>query len=413
MDTPRPYPNGYPCEPSLGSATGSPSLPVEAATVTRLSPLQARDEFPILARRTYLNSCSLGALSRRAEAYLDDFLTRWHTMGASAWYEHWLGRMTLLRSRVASFLGAPEGSVALLPSTSAALSSVAESVHHAAAMGRNRVICSELDFPTLGYQWAVKPEVELVVLPSEDGVGMDPAAFAEAVDERTLFLATSHVFFTTGFIQDLDALARIAREAGAYSLIDGYHGAGQLPVNLTGTGVDFYTTGPLKWLCGGPGLSYLYVRPELTPSLHPRITGWFGARNAFDFDIRSFEFHDDARRFEMGTPALPTVHTALGGQEIMDEVGIDAVAARNRELTGLLVEGCRSRGWELTVASAPERRSAIVMVRHPDPAGAVAHLAEAGIIVDHRPGHVRVSPHFYNTPEEIGGCIEALEGFGG
>jgi selenocysteine lyase/cysteine desulfurase len=241
---------------------------------------------------------------------------------------------------------------------------------------------------------------------------MDPAAFADAVDERTLFLATSHVFFATGFIQDLKALARIARDAGAYSLIDGYHGAGQVPLNLTASGVDFYTTGPLKWLCGGPGLSYLYVRPELTENLHPRSTGWFGARNGFDFDIRSFEFQDDARRFEMGTPALPTVHTALGGQEIVDQVGIQVIAARNRELTSLLLDGCRAQGWGLTVASDPSRRSAIVMIRHANPADAVKHLAAEGIIVDHRPGHVRVSPHFYNTEDEITRFVETLGAFG-
>lgn len=374
-----------------------------------LSPLQARDEFPILQSHTYLNSCSLGALSRRAEGYLDEFRSRWHTMGASAWYEHWLGRLSLLRGRVEAFLGGDPGSVALLPSTSAALSMVAESVEEAAKGGRNRVVCSELDFPTLGYQWTVKPEVELVILPSPDGVGMDPAQYAEAVDGRTLFLATSHVFFTTGFVQDLSALAEIARTAGAYSLIDGYHGAGQVSLDVQAQGVDFYTTGPLKWLLGGPGLSYLYVNPELIPHLRPRITGWFGARNAFDFDIRAFKLHDDARRFEMGTPALPTVHTALGGQEIIDEVGMEAVAARNRELTEELLAGCRDRGFRLTVAQDPDRRSAIVMIRHPDPAGAVDHLARKKIIVDHRPGHVRVSPHFYNTSNDIQRFLEVLD----
>jgi selenocysteine lyase/cysteine desulfurase len=376
-----------------------------------LTPEQARSQFPILNTHTYLNSCSLGALSLRAEEYLDDFRMRWHTMGASAWYEHWLGRLELLRARMGAFLGASPGSVALTASTSAAISSVAESVAGAVAQGRNRVICSELDFPTLGYQWAVKPEIELVVLPSEDGIGMDPAQFREAVDERTLFLATSHVFFATGFIQDLGTLAHIARSAGAFSLIDGYHGAGQVAFSLKEAGVDFYTAGPLKWLCGGPGLAYLYVRPELVVNLHPRVTGWFGARNAFDFDIRDFQPHEDARRFEVGTPALPTVHTALGGQEIIDEVGIVAIEARNRTLTDDLVRRCREAGFDLTLAKEPRRRSAIAMIRHPDPSGAVAYLAEKRIIVDHRPGHVRVSPHFYNTEEEIVRFVEGLKSF--
>jgi len=378
-----------------------------------LSLQDARAEFPILETHTYLNSCSLGALSLRAEAYLDEFREQWHSMGASAWYEHWLGRMTLLRGRVEALLGGPQGSVALVPSTSAAFSTVAESVQAAVNTGRNRVVCSELDFPTLAYQWAVKPDIEVVVLPSPDGIGMDPGQFAEAVDERTLFLATSHVFFTTGFVQDIGSLASIAHNAGAYCLIDGYHGAGQISFSVTDTGVDFYTAGPLKWLCGGPGLSYLYVRPALITQLHPQITGWFGARNAFDFDIRDFQPHDDARRFEMGTPALPTVHTALGGQEIIDEVGMETIEARNRELTDFLLVGCHDAGFRLTVAADPEHRSAIVMIQHSDPPGAVAHLAEAGIIVDHRPGHVRVSPHFYNTEPELRFFLETLKSFPG
>ena len=376
-----------------------------------LTPLDARAEFPILASHTYLNSCSLGALSHRAEGYLDEFRQRWHTMGASAWYEHWLGRCALLRTRMEVFLGAEPGSLALTPSTSSAISVVAESLPRNRAAGRNRIVCSELDFPTLAYQWLVKPDVDVVILPSHDGVGMDLQQYADAVDERTLFLATSHVFFTTGFIQDLRGLADIAAAAGAYSLIDGYHGPGQFPFSLAESGVDMYTGGPLKWLCGGPGLGYLYVKPDIIADLKPRITGWFAARDAFSFEIRSFDFHNDARRFEMGTPALPTIHTALGGQEILDEVGIDAIEARNRELTNHLILGCREAGFDLTISEDPAHRSAIVMVRHDDPAGAVAHLADAGIIVDHRPGHGRVSPHFYNTESELDFFLERLKGY--
>ena len=285
---------------------------------------------------------------------------------------------------------------------------VSESVH---PKGRNRVVCSELDFPTLAYQWAVKPEIELVVIPSDDGVSVDPQRFADAVDERTLFLATSHVLFTTGYVQDVSRLATIAREAGAYSLIDGYQGPGQIPVDLEALGVDFYTAGPLKWLCGGPGLSYLWVRPDLIQNLQPRITSWWAAKDMFGFDLENFEFRDDARRFELGTPALPTIHTALGGQEIIDETGIEAIYSRNRELTEHLVAGAQNAGFELTIAADPERRSAIVMIKHGDPPAAVAHLAARGIIVDHRPGHVRVSPHFYNTTDELDRCLEALSGW--
>lgn len=363
-----------------------------------------RDEFPILSRTTYLNSCSLGALSRRSEAYLADFTEHWHDMGASAWYGHWLGRIEELRGRVSRFLGTTSRELALLPSTSTALAAVTESVPGA---GRNRVVCTELDFPTLVYQWAVKPEIEILLLKSHDGVGVDPQQFADAVDERTLFLATSHVFFATGFEQDLTALSSIAREAGAMSLIDGYQGAGQTDLSLPETGVDFYTTGPLKWLLGGPGLAYLYVRDELVERLQPRLTSWFATKRQFDFDLGGFEYRDDARRFELGTPALPTVHTALGGQEIIDEVGLDAILERNRALTDHLVAEAGRAGLALTLPDA-DHRTFIVMIQHDDPAGAVKFLASEGIIVDYRPGHVRVSPHFYNTEGEIDRCIDAL-----
>jgi selenocysteine lyase/cysteine desulfurase len=366
---------------------------------------KVRAEFPILQRKVYLNSCSLGALSLRATAYLESFQELWHELGASAWYGPWWERLGDLRSRVGRFLGAPVGQLALLPSTSAALSVVAESVDYGR---RNRVVCTELDFPTLAYQWAVKPDVELVVLPSHDGISVDPEQFAAAVDDRTAFLATSHVLYTTGFIQDLNALADIAYKAGAYFLVDGYQGPGQIPVDVTASKADFYTTGPLKWLCGGPGLSYLYVRDELVQKLQPRITGWFAARDQFTFDLEHFEPQDDARRFELGTPALPTVHTALGGQEIIDEWGIEAIRSRNRALTEHLVERARESGFQLTIAPDPGDRSAIVMIKHGDPPAAVAYLAERGIIVDHRPGHVRVSPHFYNTIDEIDQCITTL-----
>jgi kynureninase len=390
------------------AAPTPPPHPASHAQASSLGIAAIRAEFPILERATYLNSCSLGALSRRSEGYLAEFTERWHEMGAAAWYRHWLGRVEDLRGRVAGFLGTTPREVALLPSTSTALAVVTESVK---AEGRNRVVCTELDFPTLAYQWAVRPEMELVVLRSPDGVRIDPEQFADAVDERTLFLATSHVFFTTGYEQDLGALAEIARSAGAYSLIDGYQGAGQVELDAASTGVDFYTSGPLKWLCGGPGLAYLYVRDELVERLEPRLTSWFATERQFDFDLEGFEYRPDARRFEMGTPALPTVHTALGGQEIVDEIGIEAIVATNRRLTERLIRRAEAAGFRLRLAE-PDRRTSIVMIHHDDPPRAVGHLKANGVIVDYRPGFVRVSPHFYNTEAEVDRFVEVLGGVG-
>ena len=366
-----------------------------------------RGTFPILQRRNYLNSCSLGALSTRAEERLADFVARWHDYGASAWYEHWWGLLAELRGRVEALVGAPTGTVALMPSTSVCLAAISSSFDW---KRRYRIVTTELDFPTLLYQWKVRPEAEMVVLRSPDGVHIDPQQFADAVDDRTLAIATSHVFFTTGATQDLAAIAEIARRAGAHSLIDGYQGAGQVPVDLPATGVDFYTAGPLKWLCGGPGLAYLYVRNELISGLEPTITSWFASRDQFDFNPGQFRYHADARRFELGTPALATVHTALGGQEIVDEVGMDTIRARNVMLSDRLVDGCRAAGFSPRVSDAPSARSAIITVRHPEPASAVAHLARRNIVVDSRPGVVRASPHFYNTTDEIDEFLEGLRG---
>ena len=357
-----------------------------------------RSEFPILSRVNYLNSCSLGALSHRALARIHTFHDDWHTYGASAWYEIWMGRLAELRARVARMIGARESEIALGASTSAALSVIASAFEY---QQRNRVIIAELDFPTVAYQWMVKRGVEVIRVPSDDGISIDPQRMAEAIDDRTAIVSISHVFFTTGAIQETATIGEAARRHGAFFLIDGYQSAGQVPVDVHALRADAFVTGPLKWLLGGPGLAYAYVSEEWTRRLEPAITGWFAAREQFSFDITEFAFKDDARRFELGTPALPTVHAAIGGQEIIDDIGVPAIRARNAELTEYLIERLHDGGFTMRAAATPRERSALLMIRHDDPKHAVQRLADAGIIVDARPGHVRVSPHFYNTFDEI------------
>ena len=367
--------------------------------------LKWREEFPILRRKTYLNSCSLGALSHRAENRVRQFHEDWHNFGASAWYEIWLGRIAELRGRVAAMLGAQARELAITHSTSTALSSIASAIDYGK---RNKVVVAELDFPTLAYQWLIKRGIEVVHVPSDDGATVRAERFAQYVDERTALVATSHVFYATGAIQDLAAIGDIAHRNGALFLVDAYQGIGQLPTTLAGSNIDIYVAGPLKWLLGGPGLAYLYVRDDLIRQLTPQIAGWFGAQQQFDFDNKHFEFRDDARRFELGTPALHMVHSALGGQEIIDEVTVPRVRERNQYLTELLIERARAAGFRIRGATTREERSAIVMIALDDPKRAVDHLAERGIIVDHRPGHVRVSPHFYNLEEELDLVLEEL-----
>lgn len=365
-----------------------------------------REEFPILRRKTYLNSCSLGALSNRAEARIRQFHEDWHNYGASAWYEIWMGRLSELRERVARMFNVAHNEVALGHSTSALLATIGSAIDYGR---RNKVVVADLDFPTLAYQWLNRPDVEVVFVPSDDGATVDPARFAEAVDDRTAIVATSHVFYATGAIQDLRAISQIARARGALFLVDGYQSVGQLPVDLAGGDVDVFVGGPLKWLLGGPGLCYLYIRHALLESMKPTVTGWFGARDQFGFDIHNFEFKDDARRFELGTPALHMVHSALGGQEIIDEVSLPRIRERNQQLAEMTIDMVRAEGFRIRGAPTREQRSAIVMVAMENAKGCVDHLAERNIIIDHRPGHVRISPHFYNLESEIELIVDELK----
>ena len=364
-----------------------------------------RREFPILQTRNYLNSCSLGALSTRSMGYLGEYQALWNTLGASAWYELWMGRIGDLLDRVAWLWNARRPEVALSPSVSGALAAIASAVDYTK---RNKVVVADLDFPTLVYQWLARHDVEVVRVPSDDGIGVDPARWAEAVDERTAIVATSHVFYGTGYVQDLAPAAKAAKDAGALFIVDGYQASGQIPVDPRAIGADVYVGGPLKWLLGGPGLAFLWVREEIIHTLRPTVTSWFGAANQFAFRVDELEYRDDAGRFSLGTPAVPTVYTALGGLEVFAAAGLDKCFERIRALTEHLVALLEADGHELKIARDPARRSAIVLVRHADAPGAVQRLAKEGIIVDYRAGYVRVSPHFYNTPHENEAFAAAL-----
>jgi kynureninase len=366
-----------------------------------------RAEFPIFERCVYLNSCSLGALSRRSRARVNEYLNLWDNRGASAWYETWWAALAELRDRYGALVHARPGSIALHPNVSGALGVVASTLDYTR---RPKVIVTSLDFPTIGYQWMAKARegVEVVVLDSPDGISVPLEMYERAVDGRTAIIATSHVFFTSGAIQDVAALSAIAHRAGALCLVDGYQAAGQLPVDVQAMDVDFYLSGGLKWLLGGTGVAFLYARPELTPTLHPTVTGWFAHREQFRFDSRALELHDDARRLEAGTPPLMPVYAQLGGLDILEEIGIPAVRAATAALTEDLIALARAAGLAPKVAPHAEDRSAIVMLPSPDPAAAVRRLADAGFIVDARPGHVRVSPYFYNVPDDHRALLECL-----
>jgi selenocysteine lyase/cysteine desulfurase len=382
---------------------GGPAGPVAGA-----HPLSRyRAEFPIFRDRIYLNTCSLGPLGGRARRKVTEFLDTWQARGAAAWYDDWWAALSELRTRYGRVVGAQARNIALAPSVSAAVAGVASALDY---VKRPRVVVTSLDFPTVAYQWLAKRPhgVEVVVVESPDQVSVPVEAIARAVDERTALVATSHVYFTSGAIQDVAAVAEAAHRRGARCLVDAYQSVGQVPVDAPALGVDFLIAGGLKWLLGGTGIVFCYVRDGLASALTPTVAGWFGHRDQFAFEPRALEFHDDARRFEQGTPALAAVYTQLGGLEYIEEIGVAAIRQVTAGLTEDLVARSRSAGFRPKAAATPDARSAIVMLPARDPAAAVLHLAQAGIVADARPGHVRLSPFFYNLQDDHVAALERL-----
>ncbi|MBE0592806.1 MAG: aminotransferase class V-fold PLP-dependent enzyme [Gemmatimonadales bacterium] len=366
-----------------------------------------RSEFPIFQRRIYLNTCSLGALSVRSRRLVETFMDEWQDRGASAWYDVWWERLGALRAGYAGVIGASPDEVALHASISTATAVLAGLLDYTR---RPKVVTTSLDFPTVAYQWlARRPAgIELEIVESPDGVTVPVEQLAAAIDDRTALVATSHVYFTTGAVQDIRALAAAAHAKGAYCYIDAYQSVGQIPFDVHDTGVDFLSAGGLKWLLGGPGIVFLYVRSDLIRRLTPTVTGWFAHAQQFDFNPRTLRWHEDARRFEQGTPALAAVFAQLGGLEIVLEIGVERIRSVTAMLVEDLIDRAEAAGLAPRVAQDPERRSAIVTIPYGDPPAAVRRLAEEGIVADARPGHVRLSPYFYNLVDDNASAIAAI-----
>ncbi|HLI09634.1 MAG TPA: aminotransferase class V-fold PLP-dependent enzyme [Ktedonobacteraceae bacterium] len=369
--------------------------------------LAYRAEFPILQKKTYLNSCSLGALSDRSMRGMEEFMQMWNEWGAHAWYDIWLGEIAKVKQKFAKIIGAQPHEIAIAPNVSTALSSIAASLDYSS---RNKVVIGDMDFPTVPYQWLVKQRlgVEVGFVESPDHIYTPPELFENAVDDKTVLVATSRVFYTSGYIQDVRAVADIAHKHGAYILIDDYQGTGQIPIDVNALDIDFLVSGALKWLMGGPGLAFVYVREGLIPKLEPTITGWFGHRDQFQFKPREFEYRNDASRVELGTPAMPTIYTANGGLDIVLEISVERICERTRYLTNDLIARLRERGWKVRSPQEPERRSSIVMLEMEHPHDVVEALINRNIVTDSRPGLLRISPYFYNTIEENALVVDAI-----
>jgi selenocysteine lyase/cysteine desulfurase len=276
------------------------------------------------------------------------------------------------------------------------------------------VITTALDFPTVGHQWLARAPlgVDVVVLPSADGLTVPVEAFEAEIDDRTALVATAHVYFTTGAVQDTAALATIAHERGALLIVDAYQGTGLIPTDL-GAGLpesqpDAYVSGSLKWLFGGPGNAFLWVRPELHDALRPTTTGWFSSARQFAFDVSTVEFAADGRQYELGTPSVPSAFIARGGLEVVREIGVQRLHERTLDLGGLAIGEADARGLRVRAVRDPAWRAGIVAIEVAEPKPVVDELARRGVVVDYRPGIVRLSPAFYNTESEVIAVVEAL-----
>lgn len=371
-----------------------------------------RAEFPVAARRTYLISASLGPLSRRARTAAAEHLDLWEALGPEElWFDHAFPRLQECRTHLAALIGADPDEMAVVPSVSAGLSGIVTCLDLAA---RPKIVATSMDFPTNHYVYRANERrgLELDVVESPDGIRIDPAAIAARIDDRTALVNVNRVLFESSWIVALEPIVEAARAHGALVFVDDFHGTGIVPLDVHRAGVDLLLTGALKWLCGGQGIAFLYVRRDLVPKLEPLVVGWFGTKDPFRFDRSRLARRDDARRFETGTYALPQAWTAAAAAELVLEVGVDAIRARNQELTEEIVAQADGLGLELLSPRSPSERGGLVRVRVPggiEGADKVMHaLFERDVVVDRRGDALRISPHFFNTEGDIDRCFEEL-----
>jgi kynureninase len=365
-----------------------------------------RDEFPILASTTYLNSCSQGALSRRVRSAYEEYLAGWDANGAE--WVHWVERAESARAAFARLLGATPSEVAVTTSVSQGVSGIVSALD---LRSRPRIVISEYEFPTIG-QIAHAQELrgaEIVhVRPDSDG-SIPLERWAEAIDERTSLVCCTAISYRTGHRQDLAAIAAIAHERGALVLADSYQAAGAIDLEVGKLGVDFVTAGTVKYLLASAGLAFLYVRGSLLPQLLPTQTGWFADEDIFQMDISDYSPAPDARRFDAGTPPVPNIYGGLAGLSIIEEVGVDAIETHVSTLNTRLIEGLEELGASVATPRDPAARGPLICVRSTDPAALVEALATEQIVVSYRDENVRVAAHLYSTDEDIDRLLRALE----
>jgi len=363
-----------------------------------------REEFPTLASGIHLLSHSLGPVPGAARESMLAYYEAWeHHTSEDAWAASWWEMSTRVGDRIAQLLGGVPGSVQVQPNASIALSSVA-SCFNFNETDRNKIVTSALDFPSMEYIWEAQGRLgaNVEVVHTDDGITVRLEDILDAIDDTTGLVALSHVSFRSSYRLDVEAIVERAHKYGALVLLDVYQSAGALELRANDWEVDFLIGGTIKWLCGGPASGYLYVRPDLQKDLAPRLTGWVAHAAPFDFASAPMQYTDTVRRFAQGTPSIPALYSVLPGLQIIEEVGVKTIQAESQRRTKWMIEFALDKGWKINSPPNVEDRGASVMIYVEDGPGMVKKLAERKVFVDCRPSvGLRLSPHFFNTDEEV------------
>jgi len=372
--------------------------------------LKWRGEFPILDRSTYMISNSLGAMPRGVYQGLRSYADSWAERGVRAWEEGWWEMAVGVGDKITPLIGAGPGEISLhqnVTLTQAVISSCFDF-----RGPRNKVVMVELEFPSIQYFYHEQRRLgaRVEVVPTLDHIRIDLDRLLAAIDETTLLVPISQVLFRSSCIVDARAIVERAHRVGAHVILDVFQAAGTIPLDVCSLGVDFAVGGVLKWLCGGPGVAYLYVREDLRSKLRPALTGWMAHRSPFAFETGAIDPRDDSFRFLNGTPHIPALYACEPGLEILNKIGIAAIREKSVHMTARLVEGARSRGWHVNTPENPAERAGTVSVECPHAHEVCRELLAREILVDYRPkAGVRISPHFYNREDECDSTLAEME----
>jgi kynureninase len=368
-----------------------------------------RKEFPILANTTYMISHSLGAMPARTAAALQSFADTWATRGIRAWEEGWWEMPVTTGNLIASIIGAGRGEVVMHQNVSICQWIVTSCFDWRGP--RNKLVTDGLNFPSNDYVYhgLERQGARVVRAKSEDGMTMPLEAMLAAIDEETQLVSVSHVAFRSSYVQDLAAITRHAHAMGAIVVADLYQSAGCLPVNVRDLDLDFATGGSVKWLCGGPGAGYLYVRRDLWNRLEPAATGWQAHREPFDFEAGPIHFADSAMRFLNGTPNVPAMYSARSGYEIVNEIGVENIRAKSERQTRLLIDLADETGIPVRTCRDAAHRGGVVILDVPNGKEVTRELGRREILVDYRPqAGIRIAPHFYTSEEEVTHTVQQI-----